>query len=239
MKMNYCCLNGRTIPENQAFVNILDSGFLYGDGVYETIRICNGKAFMFLGHIKRLKKSLHNAGIRFDTAVLPGAISSVLKKNNLKDAVLRISVTRGNTAGRLPWVDSALISRPTLLITTRSVPDTDVILKEGVKIVFLDENLFGSTRRSLTVKSMSYQPAVLAKIYARQKGAFESVFVTRDGYVAEGASSNIFFVKERKLFTPATALGILPGITRSVVMKIARQKRIKIVEGYFKKKELI
>lgn len=229
-----CFLNGKWLPEDRAKVSVFDAGFLYGYGVFETIRVADGKALFLAEHIKRLTKSLRMTGIkkiRYDFGVIVKAIS---KKNNLAEGVVRITITAGRFKD-MPWSSNSGV--PAVLVTVRGLKDTEDIYRKGVRVVFADEKEWGGSLAFPGIKSTSYIADILSKIYAKKKNAFEAIFVSPDGFLKEGATSNLFWVKNRIVYTPALTLGILPGITRNVVIKILKKMGLKVKEGWFRIKD--
>lgn len=226
-----CFLNGEWLQEDEAKLSVFDSGFLYGYAVFETIRIVNGKALWLPEHLKRLEKSIKSTGIKRIQYNLNSIVAKILKLNNLKKGVLRITVTAGRF-NDLPWVDN--FSTPTVLVTIREPKMPKSIFKKGVKIVFMNEKCSGHSLSFPGIKSTSYIQNVLAKIHAKKKGAFEAIFVSPEGFLKEGATSNLFFIKNRVVYTPALELGILPGITRKMVIKVIRKMGMKIQEGHYR-----
>ncbi len=226
-----CFLNGRWLSEKGARVSAFDAGFLYGYGVFETIRVVNARAFLLQAHLRRLKKSLRLTGIKEIPYNLNSVVNKILQKNNLTDGVVRITVSAGRFLD-LPWQGKS--ERSTVLVTVRKVKIPEYIYKKGVKIVFLSEKISGPSLSFPGVKSTSYITNVISKIYAMKKGAFEAIFLSPQGFLKEGTTSNLFFIKDRVLCTPDLESGILPGVTRDIVIKIARKMGLKVKEGNFR-----
>lgn len=226
-----CFLNGKWLSEKVAKVSVLDAGFLYGYGVFETIRIVNGREFLLSEHLKRLKKSLHLIKLKSIQYNLNSIVKKIIAKNNLLNGMVRITVTPGRF-NDLPWKSSSVA--PTVLVTVRRIQIPEEIYTRGVRIVFVNEGNAGASLALPGVKSISYIANVNSKIYANKKNAFEPIFVSSDGFLKEGATSNIFFIKNKIVYTPDSGLGILPGITRSVVIEIIKKMAMKVMEGRYK-----
>jgi len=222
-------LNGSLIPHSEAKVSAFDHGFLYGYGLFETMRAYNGKIFLLGRHLKRLFSSAKLLGLDSVLANidLEQACIDVLEANNLKDARVRLTVTRGD-AGAFPGTrqDSAA---SVLIAATSYTPLPAEAYEKGYK------ELISSFRRdsgSLLsgLKSTAYLLSVLAKREAENAGLDEALLLNERGSIAEGSISNVFFVARGELVTPSVESGILPGITREAVLELAVSLKIRGVE---------
>jgi branched-chain amino acid aminotransferase len=223
-------INGSLVPAEEARISTFDHGFLYGYGLFETMRAYNGKIFLLDKHINRLCGSAAYIGLgpAVDKIDVAKACVETLEANNLKEARLRCTIT-GGEVDAFPW--ATVGSKPTMVITAR--PHTAIPAEkyeQGFKICLT------SIRRSKqsilsNVKSTSYMGSTLAKIEAARQGADEALLLNEDGYLTEGGSSNIFFIRSSRLVTPSIQSGILPGITREVVMELAGELEISVTEG--------
>ncbi len=233
----YVFLNGSIVPESEAMISVYDHGFLYGDGIYETMRAYEGVVFMMDRHMERLRRSA--SMIRLD---LPGddylrdAVLRAVAANDLADAYIRITVSRGK--GR-PGLDPALCNEPTLVVFAGQFkPYPESLYSDGVRLVI------ARTRRNLVsavdpkIKSLNFLNNILAKMEAKEKGAYEAVMLSAEGFIAEGTVSNIFFVAGGALCTPSVDVGILDGITRELVIAAARKAAIEVREGEFTPEDL-
>lgn len=227
-------LNNRLVPRSEAAISVFDHGFLYGDGIYETMRAYKGTVFMIDEHIDRLFSSASRIGLAIGKKreTIKKAVYETLSANRSNDAVIRITVSRG--PGPL-GLDPALCRKPTFLIFASKFKDYPGEYREkGVKIIFT------STRRNYNkaldpqIKSLNFLNNILAKIEAKKEGAFEAVMPNYRGYVAEGTVSNIFFVKDDVLYTPSLSVGILNGITRGLILDIAKGLNIRTREGNYR-----
>ena len=223
-------LNGKLVPAKEARVSIYDHGLLYGYGLFETMRAYNGKIFLLERHINRLTVSAKYAGLSDALAGidLAKACTDTLKANNLKEARIRLTVT-GGEADTFPWAGTD--SPATVVITAKpfvSIPEDKYEQGFRVRIASVrhcrDSKLSG-------IKSTSYLISVLAKKEATAQGLDEALLLNDDGYIAEGGSSNVFFVRSSRLITPSEGSGILPGITRQVVIELAEELDIAVTEG--------
>jgi branched-chain amino acid aminotransferase len=226
-------LNGRLIPEEKALISVFDHGFLYGDGIYETMRAYSGVVFMIDEHIKRLFRSgdLIKLKINRSKEEIKGAIYDTLKKNNLKEAYIRLSISRGQ--GEI-GLDPELCPEPTVVIIAKEFRKYPRKLYEkGVKASIVKTRRNAPEALNPKIKSLNFLNNILAKIEAKEADAFEAIMLNSQGYLAEGTITNIFFIKDGTLFTPSVEAGILDGITREIVIRTAKSKGIKVEEGLY------
>ncbi|MEK7196548.1 MAG: branched-chain-amino-acid transaminase [Nitrospirota bacterium] len=234
----YVYLNNRVVPESDARVSVFDHGFLYGDGIYETMRAYDGVVFMLDEHIRRLHRSASLIGLRIpkNVAGIKAAIHKTLEANSLKNAYIRLTVSRGSGPVGL---DPELCKKPTFVIIAnefKEYPETHY--KNGIKLIV------SKTKRNLKeavnpqIKSLNFLNNILAKAEAKERGAHEALMLNSMGYLTEGTISNIFFISNQILCTPSTNCGILDGITRKIILELAVKNRIKIKEGRFRKEAL-
>ena len=240
MQDGYVWMNGEIIPAEKARVSVNDYGFLYGFGLFETIRAYNGKPFMLEAHLERINGSLRSLGLSFqlEPREIRRAVERLLAESGLSsaDSRIRLSITPGE--GK-PTGDLGSCGEPTIVILASPIsPDLDATLALGVKAVVYPHprSLSGEMAR---MKLSSYVENLLARRYAREEGAFEAIFLDRSGYVLEGAISNLFMLRGERLITPPVELGLLPGITRSVVIRIARDLGVEVDEEPFRLEELL
>lgn len=228
-------LNGSLVPGSQAKVSVFDYGFLYGHGLFETMRAYQGKIFLLERHVKRLLDSAEVIGLGAGLASidLSKACSETLKANNLKDARLRLTVSRGE-AGPFPSADSA----PTVLVTATAYSGLPAQLYDnGFKAGISSLRRYSQSLLS-RVKSTNYLLSVMAKMEAEAAGLDETLLLNEQGVIAEGSISNVFFGARSGLVTPPVESGLLPGITRAVVMELASTLKIGAKEVDIKLEEL-
>lgn len=226
-------LNNKLVPKSKAKVSVFDHGFLYGDGVYETLRAYNGIVFKIDEHIKRLFRSASMIGLKIPKTHddIKRAIYKTIKTNRHNEAYIRISVSRG--PGPI-GLNPELCLKPTLvIISTRFKDYPEKYYKKGLKIAIVDVRKNFKHALNPKIKSLNFLNNILAKIEAKKRGAYEALMLNYMGYVAEGTISNIFFIKNNILCTPALDVGILDGITRRIILDIAKELKIKTKEGLF------
>ncbi len=226
-------IDGRFYPEEEAKVSVFDHGYLYGDGIYETLRSYGGVVFRMDEHLLRLKNSARLMGLQLPAGSrgMADAVYETLGENALRDAYIRITVSRG--PGEI-GLDPALCPRPTLVIMVSQFKEYPrEMYEKGVKVSVV------ATRRNHpecldpAIKSTNFLNNIFAKLEAKRAGAVEGIMLNHAGYVAEGTVSNVFIVKKNTLFTPPAIAGILEGVTRSVVMRLAGKMGIPVFEELF------
>ncbi len=222
--------NGNFLKASDAHLSIFDHGFLYGDGVFESIRVYQGMPFAFEDHMDRFFKSAADISIQVPLvrSVILKAIEVLLDKNNLTDAQIRICLTRGE--GDI-GLDTSLCPNPTFVIIPHQwIGYPREYFERGVQIHMGSVTRVPTTSVPATIKSHNYLANVLAKAQARAAGCFDSVMINIEGYVAECSTSNIFLVQGGQVRTPALTSGILEGVTRRAVMQLAEKKGIDVFE---------
>jgi len=217
-------LDGKLVKKDEAKISVFDHGLLYGDGVFEGIRAYNGRVFRLKEHLERLYNSARaiTLEIPISREKMEEAVITTIKVNRLKDAYVRLIVTRG--IGDL-GLDPRKCSKPTIIIIADKISlYPEEYYTKGLEISTV------SVRRNIPealnpcIKSLNYLNNILAKIEAIKMGVPEAIMLNKDGFVAECTGDNIFILKENALITPPTWAGTLPGITREVVMEIAKTK---------------
>ena len=232
-------LNSRLVSSHRAVVSVYDHGFLYGDGVYETFRAYNGFIFRLEQHLCRLEQSARLIHLKLpqSTRRLRAILYRTLTANRLREAMLRLTISRGRGALGL---DPALCPRPTLVVMPRPFKCySKGLYTRGLKTVIVSIRRHGSDSLNPQIKSTNFLNNILAQIEARRAGADEGLMLNRGGYLTEGAASNLFLIKRRCLFTPSPTTGLLEGITRQVVLELVKSLGIPAEEGFLTAKELL
>jgi branched-chain amino acid aminotransferase len=215
-------IDGKFHPKADAKVSVYDHGLLYGDGVFEGIRAYDNVVFRLKEHIERLYRSARSIMLQVPITheQMITAVLSTLKKNKLKDAYIRLVVTRG--VGDL-GLDPKKCAKATVIIITE--PAIALHSKEkkekGITAMVTWVKRDSVDATSHEIKSLNYLNSVLAKIESNSAGVDEAICLDKTGFVSEGVAENIFIVKEDDLITPPTSTGALPGITRATVMELA------------------
>ena len=222
--MNIIYFNGEFLPFEKATISIYDRGFLFGDGVYEVIPVFDGHPFEIEAHLERLKKSLE--AIQLDLSLSSEdwlqICHNLIQKNDLAKTsfIFYLHITRGVEPYRRHAISKD--TKPTVIMICMKAQFFDQEERyQGFKAITLDD----SRRRDCYIKEISLLPSVLLANKAISSGALEAILI-REGSVTEGAVSNVFIVKNNEIFTPALSPYILGGITRQVVLKVAKNVNI-------------
>lgn len=230
--------NGDFISKTDAKISIFDRGFLYGDGVFETLRAYNGHIFRCDDHIDRLFKSARAIYIQvpFTKDYFEEAIDRTLKENSLKDAYLRLTVTRGISE---PGLDIEGCSTPSVIIIPGAFKGhPEELYKKGIQAAVVSTRRIPPSALNPEIKSLNFLNNIMAKVEAKRLNASEGIMLSTEGYVAEGTVSNIYIVKDGVIKTPPLSVGILNGITRSTVIDLAEENNITLLEQPFYPDEL-
>jgi len=216
-------LNGRIVAQEDACVSVFDRGFLYGDGVFETLRVYNGKVFRREAHWDRLRRSaaLIRLELPFDESEYHERLDRVIEVNGWKEAVARVTVSRG--IGQRSFTLN-YDQRPTSVFTARpfrSYPEEDY--EKGVAAIFATTRRMNPAALNPAAKSANYLNSVLAKAEADDAGAFDAIMLNQDGLLTEGSVTNLFLVRGTQLLTPSLESGVLPGITRATVLELGQK----------------
>jgi branched-chain amino acid aminotransferase len=216
-------LDGRFVDEADAKVSVFDHGLLYGDGVFEGIRLYGGNVFRLDEHLERFANSAK--AILLDNPLTVAqwseAICETCRVNKLKDGYIRAVITRGvGDLGLAPW----LCAKPSYFIIASKISLYPAEHYEnGLAIVTVPTRRIGPAALPATVKSLNYLNNILAKIEAKQAGALEAIMLNEQGYVAEATADNVFIVHKGELMTPSVVHGALKGVTRGAIIDIAKE----------------
>lgn len=232
-------IDGKFYPKSKAKISVYDHGLLYGDGVFEGIRTYKGVVFKLGEHIDRLYRSAHTIMLKIPLTKkdMTQAVLETLRKNKLRDAYIRLVVTRG--IGDL-GLDPRKCPKPTVIIITEPTIQihTPEAKEKGVTtaIVWVKRNPVDAT--SHEIKSLNYLNSVLGKIEANNVGVDEAICLDKRGVVCEGVGENIFIVKDDEIITPPSSSGVLHGITRDEVVKSAEKLGYNVSERNITPNEL-
>jgi branched-chain amino acid aminotransferase group I len=220
-------LNGKFIPPEEAKLPILIPGFLYGWGLFETMRSYRNKIVYFDKHLKRIKSSSKLVGLRIPYSLqkLKKIIRETVSKSGFKDAYVRLTLSKSKKGTDLS------------VVVKKYTPYPGQKYRQGIRVTISsfrqDEGSFLARLKS--ANRLLYE---LSYLEAKKKGFDGSIILNSRGYISEGSRSNIFFVKDNVLFTPCLSCGCLEGITRRVIFDLARKYKIRIYEGRFTLQDL-
>ena len=219
---------------NEATISPFDRGFLFADGVYESIRTYNGKLFRYEDHIDRLKRSLKEIKIDFkDVNLLEKIIYDLIKQNEIKgEVIVYLQITRGSAIPRTHHFPVDKIS-PTLFISVKELIENYKEQENGVKVIIQEDIRW----LRCDIKSTSLLPVVLASQKAKEENAVEAILV-RDGLITEGTHTNFFAVKDEIVYTAPKSKMILEGITRKVVLEFCQKFKMEYHEEFIEKDDL-
>lgn len=231
----YIWQNGTLVKKEEAAISPFDHGFLYGAGLFETFRVYGGHCFLLDDHLERLNVGLEllEIGKKVTRSEAESAINALLLANGYSDAYIRFNVSAG--IGEI-GLRSEPYDAPELLIFSKPLPPAGPLQEKSGKILSLTRNTPEGNER---LKSHHYLNNLLAWREIRNSPGAEGVFLTREGYIAEGIVSNIFWANGCILFTPSLETGILNGITRQFVIELAMKSGIEVREGKYPLEELL
>lgn len=223
-------LNGNLVDRSEAKLSVYDHGTLYGDGVFEGIRVYGGRIFQCQAHIDRLYESAHKIRlvIPLTKQELADAMYATLRANNLADAYIRLLVTRGE--GLLGLNPFNCATPGVVIIADQIALYPREMYEHGMAVIIAKTVRTSATMLDPSVKSLNYLNNIMAKIEAIDAGVAEAIMLNANGQIAECTGDNIFIIKNGTIYTPPTTAGILIGITRAVVIKLAGRLGIPLVE---------
>ncbi|SHJ97773.1 aminotransferase class IV [Paramaledivibacter caminithermalis] len=222
----YISLNGKLLTENKTQISPESEAFLYGYGLFETIKILNGTMYFFNEHIERMKEgcSILNLKLIYDEDNIKKYCCELIERNNLKNGGIRISYSKNKNS----YI---------LLISTRQQRYMEDDYKKGFKLSFshIKRNIYSPL---VYIKSNNYLENILARQRALKKGFDEAIFFNVNEKLCEGTISNIFFIKDKIIYTPDIKCGILPGILRDKVIEVIKKLQLNLFIGEFDKQQL-
>jgi len=220
-------LDGKLIERDRALISVLDYGFLYGFGLFETMRAYGGKVFRNDQHLKRLQDSAKLLGLTINPTTLRNAVTKTINENKLDSARVRITLSPG--LGEINANLDTCTNSTTLVVAEKYVPFPERVYRYGFTTITSSLRINSQSPLS-GLKSTSYIMNVLARQEARSHGVDEAVCLNEKGLLAEASMSNVFLIDRNVLKTPALISGILPGITRQIVIELAKRMGIECKE---------
>lgn len=239
-------VDGELVPARKATVSVRDRGFLYGDAAFETLRTYGGDLFEWGAHARRLAGTCEILAI--DHGISDGdlreRIEETLAANDLADAYVRLSISRGVQPGKLT---PKPVEDPTVVVIVKELPqsgpDGESVWDTGANATIADTQRVPDAALSARAKTHNYLNGVLARIECRKAGARadadEAIMLDSEGRITEGATSNLFFVHDGVLYTPSLDGPVLPGVTRKIVLELAKESEIPVEEGRYGVEELL
>lgn len=225
--------DGKTAEGKEVSFPQLKRGFLYGDGVFETMRASGCRIFRWEKHWKRLRKGLDTCNLKLEASgeKLRKEIERLLGENGIESAYVRLNAWRKETEGFDP---SGEEGSHLLVMAKKYAPYGKIFYEKGISCT-VSKNFFKNESSPLTfIKSFNYLESILARTEAKREGFDETIMLNNKGHIAESSASNLFFVKSGIIYAPSVPCGILPGITREMILEICKSKNIGVKEGCFK-----
>ena len=230
-------LNGRMVEEAEARISVMDRGFLYGDGVFETVRIYHGRPVWLDRHLARLSQSCQAVHLEPPLPAInwQDVFQQVIARNQLDHAMIRLTLSRGpQDPGDIGARTSESCDDPTVVLIPRPLRHITAQQRlDGVPIITTTIRRSSPLSSPTHAKTLNYLNNLLAAREATAQGAFEGLQLTLDGYLAECAMSNVFFVTQNTLHTPSLDCGVLPGVTRGIVLEAAPAIGLHVREGRY------
>jgi branched-chain amino acid aminotransferase len=223
-------LDGNLVDSAEAKISVFDHGLLYGDGIFEGIRLYGGNVFRLDEHLERLEYSAKAILLKlpWSRKDISDAVCATCRANGLTDGYIRLVITRGvGDLGLSPW----LCPKPSIFIIADKIalyPKEHY--EKGLEIVTVATRRMNPAALSPAIKSLNYLNNIMAKIEARQAGALEAIMLNDQGFVAECTGDNIFIVHKGRILTPSAQQGALKGITRDAIFAIAKEIGVAIEE---------
>ncbi|MCF6411469.1 branched-chain-amino-acid transaminase [Pseudalkalibacillus salsuginis] len=233
MSEQWIYLNGHFVNKNEAVVSVYDHGFLYGDGVFEGIRMYDGNIFRLKEHVDRLYDSAKSIMLDIPKSKdeLTEIIAETLRRNDLRNAYIRVVVSRG--VGNLGLDPSSCRDPQIIVIAEQLALFPKKLYEAGIEIATVASRRNRADVLSPKVKSLNYLNNILVKIEANLAGVSEALMLNDQGYVAEGSADNVFIVKGNVIKTPPGYVGALEGITRNAIIEIAQLLGFEMREEVF------
>lgn len=233
MEKQIVFLNGQFVEKENASLSIFDHGFLYGDGVFEGVRVYDSNIYKLEEHIKRLYESAHSImlEIPYTKEALIGLVVETVQKNNLSSAYIRIVASRG--PGDLGLDPRNCHDATVLVIAEPLAIYPEALYENGLRLASVVNRRSSADVLNPQIKTLNYLNNIMVKMASVQSNSDEALILNREGYVTEGSSDNVFIVKDGILKTPPIYLGVLEGITRNAIMDIAREEGYQVEETAF------
>lgn len=221
-------VNGRFVENSEASISIFDRGFLYGDGLFETMRIYSGRPFRWGRHLARLQQGADFLGIKipFSSDKLRDYARQLIQRNSLAEGILRLTVTRGAGA---PGYSIRELGTSSLVMIVFPLRSTGELVRRWDLVT--SSYRVPSGDHLSQVKSCNQLLHILVRAEAEQKGAHEGLILNTDGFVTEAAASNLFWLEDETIYTPPLSDGLLPGVTRELILELCVRLGIKTAEN--------
>jgi len=235
---NLIWINGKVLEKKNAKISVFDRSFLYGDGLFETMRAYNTRIFRLESHLERLFRGARILKIKipYKKNLLYNKLTTLTRNLKVRSTYVRIAVTKG--AGKM-GLGSSLECKPNVIIWVNSFKDHPAsYYKKGAKVIIssIRKNSFSPVS---SIKSSNYLDNILALSEASKRGKDDAIMLNTEGFISEATTSNVFIIKGNKLITPCRGEGLLPGITRETLIEIAPQAGLRVFEKRLRPRDLM
>ena len=226
--------NGAAMPLTDITVSVLDRGFLFGDGIYEVLRIYGGRPFLLREHFQRLRRSLKEIRIEADVERIEQRMHDTLRESGVQSGLVYIQVTRGAASRTHRFPDPPVAPNELIYVDAIELDPYEPFRNGGAKLLTVDDVRWGRC----DIKSVNLLANCLAAQAAFEAGCLEALLVDRDGTITEGSHTSIFGVHKGRIMVTPMGPHILPGITRGLMVKLADRAGVEIVEGRLQRSAL-
>ncbi|SHJ34293.1 branched-chain amino acid aminotransferase [Malonomonas rubra DSM 5091] len=237
--MNDVYLNGEFVPGDRAQISVFDQGLLYGDGIFESFRSIGDRLYQFDQHYARLLQSAEalNYAIPYSQQELEDILLELRQRNQLENAYYRITITRGR--GEIGFQRNISNDLTCLVMGREFQGFAAEYYQQGIELRVAQTRRNAPEAINPKIKSISNLNSLLGKLEAKAAGAFEVIMLNNKEHICEGASSNIFWVKDKWIFTPDASTGLLEGVTRATIIRLCEEKlNLRVIAGEFKLQDL-
>jgi 4-amino-4-deoxychorismate lyase len=231
----YLYLNGKFVSKEEAVISPFDHGYLYGLGVFETFRTYDGHPFLLEDHLKRLDEGLKELNINASITVefVLDILNQLLQKNKMDNAYCRLNISAG--AAEL-GLQTEVYGKPTVILLQKPLPPSPPLQEKAAVLLEIRRNTPETDKR---LKSHHYLNNIAAKREIGAGNNQEGIFLSQNGFISEGITSNIFWATNGELYTPSIDTGILNGITRQYIIQLAKTRHIPVHTGFYTKEEMM
>lgn len=237
--MIYVYLNGGFVDSESATISVFDQGFLYGDGIFESFRSIGDRLYQFPEHFQRLCQSAKalDYPLTLTQTELEEILTELRLMNGFKDPYYRLMITRGR--GQIGFQRNFDNDLTCLIIGKEFTGFDEALYRQGIHLRVAETRRNAPEAINPKIKSISNLNSLLGKLEAKSAGVFEVIMLNNKDHICEGASSNIFWVKDKWVFTPDASTGLLEGVTRSTIMRLCEDKlNLRVISGEFKLQDL-
>ena len=231
-------IDGSFYSKDEAKISVFDHGFLYGDGVFEGLRVYAGRIFRLRQHLERLYRSAQGIMLEvpLDVDEMAGVVAETVRRNELPDAYVRLVVSRGRGDLGLNPVNCPMAT--VICIVDRLTLWPEELYRKGIRVATAATRRVNAEALDPSLKSLNYLNNILARLEANRQGLGEVLLMNAQGFICEGSADNVFLVVRGEVWTPPLSAGVLEGITRNAAMELARAEGIPVREMLFNRQQV-